>query len=69
MKTKDVALAHIRGIPPLWRDLVKILTRQPRHASSLSLECTHFYLPDLWPMHMALALLLAALAQALAPEK
>ena len=30
------------GTPPLWRDLVKILTRKPRHASSLSLECTDF---------------------------
>jgi hypothetical protein len=29
-------------IPPLWTDLVKILTRKPRHASSFSLECTNF---------------------------
>ena len=28
--------------PPLWRDLVKVLTREPRHASSFSLECTDF---------------------------
>ena len=28
--------------PPLWRDLVKSLTRKPRHTSSLSLECTDF---------------------------
>ena len=28
--------------PPLWRDLVKILMRKPKHASSLSLECTDF---------------------------
>ena len=28
--------------PPLRRDLVKILTRKLRHASSLSLECTDF---------------------------
>ena len=28
--------------PPLWTDLVKILTRKPRHASSFSLECTNF---------------------------
>ena len=28
--------------PPLWTDLVKMLTRKPRHASSLSLECTDF---------------------------
>ena len=28
--------------PPLWRDLVKILTRKLRHSSSLSLECTDF---------------------------
>ena len=28
--------------PPLWRDLVKILTRKPRHASSFALECTDF---------------------------
>ena len=28
--------------PPLWPDLVKILTRKPRHASSFSLECTDF---------------------------
>ena len=26
--------------PPLWRDLVKILTRKPKHASSLSLDWT-----------------------------
>ena len=31
-----------RATPPLWRDLVNILTRKPRHASSLSLECTDF---------------------------
>ena len=28
--------------PPQWRDLVRILTRKPRHASSFSLECTDF---------------------------
>ena len=27
--------------PPLWRYLVEILTRKPRHALSLSLECTN----------------------------
>ena len=28
--------------PPLWRDLVKILTRRQRHSSSFSLECADF---------------------------
>jgi hypothetical protein len=28
--------------PPLWTDLVKMLTRKLRHASSFSLECTDF---------------------------
>ena len=28
--------------PPLWTDLVKILTRKARHALSFSLECTDF---------------------------
>ena len=28
--------------PPLWTDLVKISSREPRHASSFSLECTDF---------------------------
>jgi hypothetical protein len=28
--------------PPLWTDLVKKLTRKPRHTSSFSLECTDF---------------------------
>ena len=27
--------------PPLWTDLVKILTKKLRHASSFSLECTN----------------------------
>ena len=32
----------VQGKTPLWGDLVKILTRKPRHASSLFLECTDF---------------------------
>ena len=28
--------------PPLWTDLVKMLTIKLRHASSFSLECTDF---------------------------
>ena len=32
----------ISATPPLWTDLVKILTRKPRHASSFSLECADF---------------------------
>jgi hypothetical protein len=28
--------------PPLWADLVRMLTRKLRHASSFSLECTDF---------------------------
>ena len=28
--------------PPLWRDLVNILMRKPKHASSFSLKCADF---------------------------
>ena len=28
--------------PPLWTDLVKILTSKPAHSSSFLLECTDF---------------------------
>ena len=28
--------------PPLWTDLVKILTSKPGHSSSFLLECTNF---------------------------
>ena len=28
--------------PPLWTDLVKILTSKPGHSSSFLLECTDF---------------------------
>ena len=58
--SKDVALAHFRG----------------PSTSSCGGTCTYpsgpftqFYLQDLWPLHMALAPLFVALAQALAPVK
>ena len=54
-----VALAHIRGP----------CTSFCGPCTYPSGPCTHFYSADLWPLHMALAPLLVALAQALAPRK
>ena len=59
IKTKYVALAHIRGP----------CTSSCGPCTYPSGPCTHFYLMELWPLHMALAPLLVALALALAPGK
>ena len=33
---------YFTNTPPLWTDLVKILTSKPGHSSSFLLECTDF---------------------------
>ena len=37
-----VEMDLFRVTPPLWTDLVKILTSKPGHSSSFLLECTDF---------------------------
>ena len=37
-----VSSNKFRDTPPLWTDLVKMLTRKLTHTSSFSLECTDF---------------------------
>ena len=54
-----VALAHIRGP----------CTTSCGPCTYPSGPCTHLYLPDCWPLHMALAPLVVALAPGPCPEK